>query len=95
MPAIPFFFVAHLLDADGGRLASDEVWFENGETPDVTLAATTAAGFFTADIHGLSEEEVEAATVRVYGPYYADPASPAFEGAVVEDEDASTGWSVA
>lgn len=93
--AIPYFFLAHLIDADGSRLASDEVWFEDGEAPDAKLAATTAAGFFVSDIHGLTEEEVEAATVRVFGPYIADPTAPAFEARVVEDDDASNGWSVA
>lgn len=95
MPApIPFFFLVHLTDADGGRLASEEVWFENGETPDAALAAVTAAGFFASDLHGLTESEVEAATVNVHGPYHVAP-TPAFSASVVEDDAAPTGWSVA
>lgn len=89
---IPYFFLAHLIDADGGRLASDEVWFDRGEPLDAKLAATTAAGFFVSDIHGLTEEEVEAATVRVFGPFPADPTAPAFEGRVTEDD--ATGWEI-
>lgn len=91
--AIPYFFLAHLIDADGSRLASDEIWFDRGEAPDAKLAATTAAGFFVSDIHGLTEEEVQAATVRVFGPFTADDTAPAFEGRVIDD--AATGWSIA
>lgn len=94
MPApIPFFFLVHLTDADGGRLASEQVWYENGETADAALAAVTAAGFFTAD--HLTAAEVEAATVTVHGPYHVAPTAPAFSGRVVEDGAAPTGWSVA
>ena len=91
--AIRYFYLAHLIDADGSRLASDEVWFDNGEAPNAKVAATTAAGFFVSDIHGLTEEEVEAATLRVFGPFTVDDTAPAFEGRVIEDD--ATGWSIA
>lgn len=93
MPApIPYFFLVHLTDADGGRLASEQVWFEIGETPDAALAAVIVAGLITDN--ALTESEVEAATVNVHGPFHVAPTAPAFSGRVVADAAAPTGWSV-
>lgn len=93
MPApIPYFFLVHLTDADAGRLASEQVWFEIGETPNAAQAAVIAAGFFSD--YALTDSEVEAATVTVHGPYHVAPTAPAFTGRVVADAAAPTGWSV-
>lgn len=86
-----FFFVVHLLDASGGRLASDEVWYEEGGTPDATAAGEQAAAFFCSGEHGFTEEEVEDATLRILGPFTPNYDS-ALEMRVVQNDEAETGW---
>lgn len=72
MADAPFFFLVQVFaTADAlDFLASDEVHYEAGETPDATKAAEQAGQFFCAEPHHLEEDEIEAGIVKVYGPFY-------------------------
>lgn len=92
----PFFFLVRLYaTADSvDFIASEEVHYEAGKTPDATQAAEEAGAFFTAEPHHVDEDEIESAVVKVWGPFYLDPLS-VLETSLVADDESETGWNAA
>ena len=85
------FYIAHLIDADGGRLASEEVWTPEHPGPeafDFTPEAVVrnAAAFFSTDDHG--GLDLDGTTIALFGPFTMG--EPAAVFAVSEEPDPSS-----
>lgn len=94
------FYIAHLIDADGARLASEQVWSPDPGSEhypeDYDLAIDMApekvvhdaCAFFSTDDHGALD--LDGATIRLFGPYTLDLALPAAEFTIAEPDPDST-----
>lgn len=84
------FYYVRLIDADGGLLASEELWAPEDATPEQIASdfspervAVDAASFFHSDEH---DADPAGNTIQLFGPYTVDTARPAHLFQIEEDD---------
>lgn len=73
-----YFYLARLIDSNGDRLASEEIWVQDPKAPESTpeRVALDACGFFACDEHGALDPA--GCTVQLVGPFFAGEPSHTF-----------------
>lgn len=91
------FYYVRLIDADGGLLASEEIWAPEGMTDPKAVnfmpenVAKDAAAFFDNDENGYSPD---GCTVQLFGPFVIGEPAHVFAVAEAEGTDADDFWTV-